>query len=73
MAHISIHTPAQTPFGASIALTFHAVVQSVIRYREYRRTRSALLRLNNHQLNDLGLSRSSITSVSFETAYGPLK
>jgi uncharacterized protein YjiS (DUF1127 family) len=40
------------------------------RNRNYRKTYKELSSLTNHQLNDLGLCRSSIEQIASEAAYG---
>ena len=39
-------------------------------WRVYRKTRTELSALSDRELDDLGLSRSSIPAVSHEAAYG---
>lgn len=39
-------------------------------WRAYRTTFAELSNLSNHELNDLGISRSELTRVAFEATYG---
>lgn len=39
-------------------------------YRTFRRTKSELNALTDRELSDLGISRSMITSIAMEAAYG---
>lgn len=41
------------------------------RYSVYRKTLNELSSLDNRSLADLGICRSQVRAVAFETAYGP--
>jgi len=58
------HSAAQ--FGtASLAPAFSRMYRSVVRWHERRRSVHYLRELNDHQLMDLGIRRSEITSVVY--------
>lgn len=44
--------------------------ERVARYRLYRQTLGELSALSNRELSDLGISRSQITSIAMDAAYG---
>lgn len=49
---------------------FATIGSSVARYKLYSKTLGELRQLSDRELNDLGLSRSSIISVARAAAYG---
>lgn len=50
--------------------TLKSYSESVARYRLYRKTVSELSALSIRELEDLGLSRSSIRSAAYDATYG---
>lgn len=49
---------------------FAAIKEAIARRKVYNQTLNELRQLSNRELNDLGLSRSVITRVAAEAAYG---
>ena len=47
-----------------------AIVNAYRRNAVYRQTYKELSKLSDHELCDLGFSRSSLNSIAFEAAYG---
>ena len=67
LGHDSALGAAVTKIGAA----FSALADSWRRASIYRDTYSALDALSTRELDDLGLSRSMISRVAFDAAYGP--
>jgi uncharacterized protein YjiS (DUF1127 family) len=55
---------------AAISQVASATYQRHLKRRMYRATLTELSNLSNRDLNDLGIARSSIRRVAYETAYG---
>jgi uncharacterized protein YjiS (DUF1127 family) len=55
---------------SSWAAPFAAMADAWARYRVYRRTFAELNALTSRDLDDLGISRSMITRLAYEAAYG---
>ncbi|MDT8326496.1 MAG: DUF1127 domain-containing protein [Roseovarius sp.] len=53
-----------------LSVAVYGAVQRIINYRAYRRTIRELSDLSSHTLADLGLHRSEIRRIAYETAYG---
>lgn len=54
----------------SLAAAFGDMKNKVARRRSYRQTITALSQLSDHELADLGLSRSTIPSHAWQAVYG---
>ena len=71
----STHGHGQTSaFGAAVAKVgamFSALADSWRRARIFRETYAELDRMSTRELDDMGLTRSMLTRVAFEAAYGP--
>ncbi|MCU0910521.1 MAG: DUF1127 domain-containing protein [Rhodobacteraceae bacterium] len=50
-------------FGANLSSAVSAVIGRVVAWNDARVTRKALSRLSDHELADIGLSRSDIDSI----------
>jgi len=57
---------------SQIATWFSNTAETMIRRRLERETYRELSMLSNHELADLGLSRSELRSIAHEAAYGQL-
>ena len=69
MAYIA--NTAKTAHGATALGGFVARISDrLARRRVYKRTYSELSNLSTRELDDLGISRSMITRLAFEAAYG---
>ncbi len=55
----------------AVTAAFRGVIEAVRRFRSERETYHALSRLSDHQLRDIGLSRSEIGSVAQAVAVEP--
>lgn len=62
------HAPAAA--RPSWASPFAALIDTWRRYRVFRRTYAELDALSTRDLDDLGISRSMITRLAYEAAYG---
>jgi uncharacterized protein YjiS (DUF1127 family) len=54
----------------SLSAAFGDMKSKVARRRSYRQTITALSELSDHELADLGLSRSTIPSHAWQAVYG---
>lgn len=71
MAYATIHHSTRSPaLFAPIANAFSAVRNAWTRSRVYTRTHAELSALSTRELNDLGISRSMISRLAHEAAYG---
>ncbi len=70
MAYATANTTRSTGFPAPIAETFGALRTAWARSRVYVRTYNELNALSSRELADLGISRSMITRLAYEAAYG---
>jgi len=63
-------TQAYKPTSADTAVSFFSMIKTdVAKYVLYRKTISELNRLSNHDLSDIGLSRSGIKATAKEAVY----
>ncbi len=69
---MSVYTTnaATRPLFSAVNATLSTLIESASQYRLYRKTVAELNQLSSKELADLGLSRSSITSVATEAVYG---
>ena len=58
------------PLFDGVHETLFGMFSAATKYRQYRKTISELSDLTHRELDDLGLSRSSIKSVAMEAVYG---
>ncbi|MFN3954749.1 MAG: DUF1127 domain-containing protein [Pararhodobacter sp.] len=58
------------PASSWVGGAFSALRDAWNRYRVYQRTLAELSALSTRELNDLGISRSMITRLAHEAAYG---
>ena len=68
MAHV-VTSPAQVSPGSAPGSFLTAMRDSLRRYRAYRATRSELMALSDHDLQDIGLNRSMIERVALDAAF----
>ncbi|MFD3191144.1 DUF1127 domain-containing protein [Sedimentitalea sp. HM32M-2] len=67
MAHLALtasHAPL-SPFG-----WLHTAIGRLNRFRKFRQTIKELSRLEDSQLEDLGLTRAMIRRVAYQAAHG---
>lgn len=60
------YSPAQpltAGFAGRIGLAFSAVQGAIVHWNNARKTRAALNKLSNRELNDIGLTRSDIATM----------
>lgn len=70
--HIHV-APAETGLRARIVNAFLRMQEARARRAVYRQTVRELSALTSRELNDLGLSRSMITRIAQEAAWGSAK
>ncbi|MBN8290521.1 DUF1127 domain-containing protein [Rhodobacter sp. NTK016B] len=70
MAYATANTTRSTGFLAPISDAFGALRTAWARSRVYVRTYNELNALSTRELADLGISRSMITRLAYEAAYG---
>ncbi len=70
MAYVNTNRAASIGLVDRIAALFSAAQRAVQRRRIYNRTVNELSNLSTRELNDLGISRSMITRLACEAAYG---
>ncbi|MCB1388832.1 MAG: DUF1127 domain-containing protein [Rhodobacteraceae bacterium] len=70
MAYASAHQTRSTGFFGQIAETVSALRTAWARSRVYVRTYNELNALTSRELADLGISRSMISRLAYEAAYG---
>ena len=70
MAYASAQSHGVFGFLAPIADAFAALRAAFPRSRVYARTYNELAALSSRDLADLGISRSMITRLAYEAAYG---
>jgi len=68
MAYVNTTTAPTTTFFARIGTAFDALATRYKQHRMYRETFDGLSALSNRELNDLGLNRSELRRVSWESA-----
>jgi len=56
--------------GHGLSAAFSDMKNKMARRRSYRQTVNALSALSDHELADLGLSRSTISSQAWQAVYG---
>lgn len=69
MAHVSDIRTSGTSITARFTELRNALFARYTQYRNYRTTLVELDSLSDRELNDLGLSRSTIKSVALESVY----
>ena len=60
MAISDLHRASALPLGTRVALKLGGGVHAVMEWHRARQTRRILSRLSDHELHDIGLSRSDI-------------
>jgi len=70
MAYLNTSSAAGIGLMDRVANTVKSVKASLHRRRVYAQTVSELRALSTRELNDLGISRSMITRIALEAAYG---
>lgn len=70
MAYIASHSTRLPGIFAWVADTFATLRTAYERSRTYARTYNELSALSSRELADLGISRSMITRLAYEAAYG---
>ncbi|MCB1395617.1 MAG: DUF1127 domain-containing protein [Rhodobacter sp.] len=70
MAYANTHSHRAPGLFAGIADTFAGLRAAWDRSRVYMRTYNELSALSTRELADLGISRSMITRLAYEAAYG---
>jgi uncharacterized protein YjiS (DUF1127 family) len=70
MAYTNISATAGTGMMDRIAVVFKTAKEALRRRRVYTQTVSELRALSTRELTDLGISRSMITRIALEAAYG---
>ena len=66
---MSTLTLNSTAVSASSGSLIAALRTRIMRYRLYRQTLVELSKLDNHMLEDLGLNRSMLKRVAYQSAY----
>lgn len=69
MSAFTTNTSSMSLFG-SVSAMVHNMSETFALYRQYKRTVDELNSLSAMELNDLGLSKSTIKSVAMEAVYG---
>lgn len=70
MAYINTNTTAQISLAGRFANIVKSVKEAITRRRVYITTRNELAQLSNRELADLGISRSMVSRIALEAAYG---
>lgn len=70
MAYVSIPSNRTPKLISQIADTFAALAAGWRRSRTYARTYNELSALSNRDLADIGISRSMVSRMAYEAAYG---
>ena len=70
MAYVNTQRRGGSDTVGRLAAFFGALRTGIAQYNTYRRTLNELNALNDRELNDLGLNRSTIRSRAYEAAYG---
>ena len=70
MAYATAPTTVRFDFAARLRSAVSEAREAWNRYRTYRVTMDQLMDLSDRELADLGLSRHSVRSVAYESAYG---
>jgi uncharacterized protein YjiS (DUF1127 family) len=68
MAYVNTTSAPTTSFFARIGTAFDTLATRFKKYRLYRETFHGLSALSNRELQDLGLNRSELRSVSWEAS-----
>ena len=58
------------PALSNLFTPLFSAIEAAVHYRNYRKTVAELSNLSSKELDDLGLSRSTIKSVAMEAVYG---
>ena len=64
MAAFETSRPAQGLFGGRLSTLVAATVAAIVAWNDARVTRAALSKLSDRELDDIGLSRSDIETIS---------
>jgi len=67
----AILVPGSFGIGALLTTIDHAVIQPIVAWRQALKTQRELLALDDHQLADIGLSRSDIDGAAFRPGHAP--
>jgi uncharacterized protein YjiS (DUF1127 family) len=70
MAYLNISSAAGLSLMDRVANAVKSAKTALHRRRVYNQTVAELRGLSNRELNDLGISRSMITRIALEAAYG---
>lgn len=70
MAYATTPTTARFDIAARLRSAVAEAREAWGKYRVYRATFNELMELSDHELADLGLSRHSVRSIAYESAYG---
>ena len=70
MAYASAHQTRTAGLFGTVAEAFASMRNAWTRSRVYMRTYNELSALSTRELADLGISRSMITRLAYEAAYG---
>lgn len=70
MSYTSHAHAGRAPAGHTLSAAFGEMKNKMARRRSYRQTVNALSDLSDHELADLGLSRSTIPSHAWQAVYG---
>jgi len=70
MAYINTTRAAHVSLGERFATVLKSVKESMHRRSVFMATKRELNQLSNRELTDLGISRSMITRIALEAAYG---
>jgi len=73
MANATHLTGTEIGLFGRVTVFFADVVDSLRKSMEVRRTYMELDRLTTRELDDLGISRSDIASIAFDSVYGDPK
>lgn len=68
MAYVA-GTSSNTQFGSAIGGLIARLADKIARRRVFKRTYAELSQLSTRELEDLGISRSTITRLAYEAAY----
>ena len=70
MAHITANTSARDSVFANLRAFLADTAKSFVQFYQYRKTLNELAKLNDRELEDLGMSRGEITSIATKAVYG---
>lgn len=66
---MSATTYSPAHHSGRLATAYHTIADRIAKYRTYHRTLNELQALGDRELTDLGLNRSMLRSIAYETAY----